>query len=55
MDAGEDLKFTPCACGSKKEQIIDAERKVRIGWWCPICNAFEKAILRERVWRSTSY
>jgi hypothetical protein len=43
------METKPCKCGSTLEQIINAEQKVRVGWWCRKCDAFEKAILRERV------
>jgi|TARA_R110000822_G_scaffold9224_1_gene35952 hypothetical protein len=40
-----------CSCGSAKEQVINAEKNVRVGWYCPSCRAFTKAIGREKVWR----
>ena len=40
-----------CPCGAVAEQVINAEEKKRVGWYCPACQRFEKAILRERVWR----
>ena len=39
-----------CPCGAVAEQVINAEEKKRVGWYCPACQRFEKAILRERVW-----
>ena len=40
-----------CSCGSAKEQVINAEKNVRVGWYCPSCRDFTKAIGREKVWR----
>jgi hypothetical protein len=45
-----DMTTKSCKCGKVKEQIINAEDKVRSGWWCRECNEFEKAIGRERKW-----
>ncbi len=46
----DDMRTKSCTCGKTLQEIINAEEKVRVGWWCPACNAFDKAILRERVW-----
>jgi hypothetical protein len=43
------LKRT-CKCGEMAGQIIDVERRVRVGWYCSECEHFEKAIGRERSW-----
>jgi len=40
-----------CHCGAVAEEVINVEEKKRTGWYCPTCKRFEKAILRERVWR----
>ncbi|MEY2908818.1 MAG: hypothetical protein RLZZ602_1341 [Pseudomonadota bacterium] len=43
-----DLKTYDCfQCGGKAEEVIYAERKMRVGWYCPKCSNFEKAIGRE--------
>lgn len=44
------LKTLNCqSCGKTAEQVIDAENRIRLGWYCPICKHFQKAILRERT------
>jgi hypothetical protein len=44
----DDLKNYVCIiCGGKAEQVIYAERKTRVGWYCANCSHFEKAIGRE--------
>jgi uncharacterized Zn finger protein len=35
-------------CTNWAEEIIHAQEKKRVGWWCRACDHFEKAILRER-------
>jgi len=40
-----------CLCGATAEEIINTEEKKRVGWYCSTCKRFEKAILRERLWR----
>jgi len=35
-------------CNKEAQEVIHAEKKLRKGWWCPSCNHFEEAILRER-------
>jgi len=45
------LEKINCPCGHTQEQVINAETKTRVGWYCPSCKAFTKAIGRERVWR----
>jgi len=48
----EELATKACAqCRKTAKQIINTERNERVGWWCIACNHFEKAILRERLWR----
>jgi len=46
----EELEYCDCDCGKQAEQVINAEENLRLGWWCPACNAFYRAIGRERVW-----
>jgi len=29
-------------------QVYNATNKITVGWWCPACNYFDKAIGRER-------
>jgi hypothetical protein len=45
------MREKTCHCGQVSEEVINAEEKKRTGWYCPTCKRFEKAILRERVWR----
>jgi len=33
------------------DQVINAEERLRKGWYCHTCKAWEDAILRERVWK----
>ena len=48
----EDLTMNVCPnCKKKSEQVINAEKHLRVGWYCPACRYFEKAILRETKWR----
>lgn len=43
------METIPCPkCGYKATQVINAEAKVRKGWYCPRCKHFERAIARER-------
>jgi hypothetical protein len=35
-------------CAAKAEEIIHAEKNKRVGWWCRVCDHFEKTIFRER-------
>jgi len=44
------MKTIPCPCGEQQEEVIRPQDNTRVGWWCPKCNAFTKAIGRERVW-----
>ena len=46
----DDLCTKLCRCGGVLEEVINTEEKIRKGWYCPTCKAFEVAILRERVW-----
>lgn len=49
MKKNTEMSHIKCpACGKGAEEIINAEEEKRVGWWCPACNHFEKAILRER-------
>jgi len=53
----DDLSQKPCPCGDIAGEVIrfnhrstdDTYVMYRDGWRCPECQAFEKAILRERV------
>ena len=47
----EDLSQKPCKCGGTMVQIINAEKNIRVGWWCTAdgCSNFTKAIGRERL------
>ena len=48
----ENLTTNVCPnCHKKSEQVINAEKHIRVGWYCPACGYFEKAILRETKWR----
>ena len=48
----KDLTTNVCPnCHKKSEQVINAEKQKRVGWYCPACRYFEKAILRETKWR----
>jgi len=50
----------PCRCGKVAGEVIgfnhrstdDTYVPYRVGWYCPECKAFEKAIGRERVLKS---
>ena len=44
----EDLGEKPCKCGHKVAEVINAEQGYRVGWWCPKCSDFDKAVGRER-------
>jgi len=47
-----DLTLNTCPkCKQKSEQVINTEKHLRVGWYCPKCRHFEKAILRETKWR----
>ena len=37
------------ACGHTAKEVIYAERKTRVGWYCADCHHFEKAKVRERL------
>jgi len=45
------METIPCECGEKREEVINPEKNTRVGWYCPECRGFTKAIGRERVWR----
>jgi len=34
-------------CKAKAEEVINTEKRKRVGWYCVKCHYFEKAILRE--------
>jgi predicted nucleic acid-binding Zn finger protein len=44
-----DLSVIPCKCGQTMCQIIDYAERVRRGWYCQHCRAWENAIGRERL------
>jgi len=47
-----DLTMNVCPkCKHQSEEVINAEKHIRVGWYCPKCHYFEKAILREIKWR----
>lgn len=39
--------YTCVHCGEKAEQVIFAEKNIRVGWYCKNCSHFEKATGRE--------
>ena len=44
------LKTRPCEqCGAPAMEVIHAEKQIRKGWYCPLCQHFTRAIFRERV------
>ena len=45
------MKTLPCKCGKTKDEVINAEQNLRVGWYCVACKDFTKAIGRERKWR----
>jgi len=51
----ETMEVKLCQCGSQAQQVIkhteveDGFRPSRIGWYCPQCRAFDKAIGREKI------
>lgn len=49
MKKETEMSRIPCPkCAKQAEEVINAEKKVRVGWWCTVCNHFEQAIYRER-------
>lgn len=44
------MKTIPCSCGENQEEVIKPSENLRVGWWCPACNAFTKTVGRERTW-----
>jgi predicted RNA-binding Zn-ribbon protein involved in translation (DUF1610 family) len=42
------MTHIPCRCGSKQEEILNYETRARVGWYCPKCGEFTRAIGRER-------
>jgi len=45
-----DLGYIKCPkCGKQAQEVINAEQKVRKGWYCKHCKHFERAIQRERL------
>tara|TARA_R110002060_G_scaffold71518_1_gene80145 strand:+ start:975 stop:1136 length:162 start_codon:yes stop_codon:yes gene_type:complete len=48
-----DLSTNTCPqCKKQSEEVLNMEEKIRVGWYCPSCRHFEKAILRETKWVS---
>lgn len=45
----DDLSTTPCPNKHTAVDVIYAERMIRLGWWCPVCNWWQDAIRRERL------
>jgi len=53
----DNLSEKPCRCGDTMGEVIgfnhrqtdDTYQMYRVGWYCPECQNFDKAILRERV------
>lgn len=46
----DDLSTNICPkCKAVSDQMISVRTGKRIGWYCPKCEHFEKAILRETV------
>jgi len=49
-----DLSTNVCPkCKSKTEEVINAIKKKRVGWYCLSCYYFDEAILRERILKPT--
>ena len=50
MTIENDISSKPCQCGDAMESVIKctSESNTRIGWYCPKCRKFDKAIGRER-------
>ena len=42
------MTHIPCRCGSKQEEVLNYETRARVGWYCPKCGEFTRAIGRER-------
>jgi predicted RNA-binding Zn-ribbon protein involved in translation (DUF1610 family) len=42
------MTHIPCRCGSKQEEVLNYETRTRVGWYCPKCGEFTRAIGRER-------
>jgi hypothetical protein len=43
-----DLSTNTCPkCKETSEEVLNMESRKRVGWYCPACKHFEKAILRE--------
>jgi predicted RNA-binding Zn-ribbon protein involved in translation (DUF1610 family) len=42
------ITHIPCRCGSKQEEVLNYETRTRVGWYCPKCGEFTRAIGRER-------
>ena len=48
---GERLEVKQCFhCGNLAEEVVYAEFRERVGWWCKKCDYFDEAIGRERIW-----
>jgi hypothetical protein len=49
MEKRESLEIKQCLkCKAAAKEVVYAEKKVRQGWYCAICNSFDPAIGRER-------
>ena len=49
MNKEDEMSRIRCPkCSGEAEQIINAQENRRVGWWCKVCNHFERAIFRER-------
>ena len=48
MTEENDFTEKPCNCGHTMAEVINAEQGYRVGWWCPKCGDFDKAVGRER-------
>lgn len=43
------LSTKPCTCGYTMREVIYAQGKRRVGWYCAACKTFDKAVGRERL------
>jgi len=49
MSRNDEMSTIACPkCRKEAQEVINAEQRIRKGWWCPACNHFENAIHRER-------
>lgn len=49
------MHFKTCeSCGfDKATAVVNVSENKRLGWYCPECRVFLKAVLRETTWRGT--